>query len=641
MSARFLVVLALLAGCGGDKATPGGNTDHTGTSPTTADTDTDTDADTDTDTDTDTDSDTDADTDTDTDTGRSIPKFVCPTLVLDNKVTSWTGSTQLQPDWGGSDCGGLGPEVYLEYTAPFEGRFVFSTEGSTFDTVIYTQEVCGGPVVDCGDNNAPNNADRAALELYEGESGIVVVDSNGQAGNYQLNVEYFPLFEVDCFDGRDEDTDGLTDCLDPDCQAAEEACTPGGVCPEFTRDVVPATVMGNTQLMNDNEDPTCGPGVGSGDARVEFTAPSTGVFRFDTVGSTLDTTVWLTDDCTSASVACDYATNLNGRGRLEHPLDAGQSIVVHIDGTQGTSGDFVLDITEVTATELDCANGTDDDADSLVDCYDNDCKSVPACIEDCSNGVDDDLDGLRDCLDPDCDGEPVCIEDCSNGIDDDLDGDTDCRDLECSNDPLCEEICDNGLDDDFDGFTDCGDPGCDGDAACVEDCTNGIDDDLDARIDCGDSFCYSDPSCTETCDNGIDDDGDGNADCRDSECRTHENCCGDLTLVSPSVINGSSTTNGDTYRPQTCANSGNAGNDVTFMFTAPVTAQYTFNTDGSNYDTVLYVLTTCGGQEIGCDDDGGVGTQSNLTIGLQGGQTYVLVLDTYSGNGGNYDLRVQ
>lgn len=58
--------------------------------------------------------------------------------------------------------------------------------------------------------------------------------------------------------------------------------------------------------------------------------------------------------------------------------------------------------------ESDCADGSDNDDDHLVDCEDGDC--VSSCTEDCSDGSDDDDDGLTDCADDDCWGDSACSE---------------------------------------------------------------------------------------------------------------------------------------------------------------------------------------------------------------------------------------
>jgi CSLREA domain-containing protein len=53
-------------------------------------------------------------------------------------------------------------------------------------------------------------------------------------------------------------------------------------------------------------------------------------------------------------------------------------------------------------------------------------------IEDCDNGTDDNANGLVDCLDYDCAGESFCDERCDNCVDDDGDGAVDRADAECS-----------------------------------------------------------------------------------------------------------------------------------------------------------------------------------------------------------------
>lgn len=137
-----------------------------------------------------------------------------------------------------------------------------------------------------------------------------------------------------------------------------------------------------------------------------------------------------------------------------------------------------------SATETQCADQRDDDADGLADCADADCFEAEVCHAGgqpeesdaaCSDFVDNDGDAQVDCDDQDCarDGITVCqgswraqqqqevratdavpelesdqtIEDligshgdndgerndvlCSDGIDNDLDGRTDCQDFGC------------------------------------------------------------------------------------------------------------------------------------------------------------------------------------------------------------------
>lgn len=63
-----------------------------------------------------------------------------------------------------------------------------------------------------------------------------------------------------------------------------------------------------------------------------------------------------------------------------------------------------------TGTEDDCADGTDNDSDGLLDCEDDDCLGDPACVEvDCLDGVDNDFDGYFDCADADCWGNGCAV----------------------------------------------------------------------------------------------------------------------------------------------------------------------------------------------------------------------------------------
>jgi hypothetical protein len=67
---------------------------------------------------------------------------------------------------------------------------------------------------------------------------------------------------------------------------------------------------------------------------------------------------------------------------------------------------------------------------------------------------------------------------------------------------------------------------------------------------------------------------------------------------------------------------------------------FTFDTNGSPTDTVLHVRnSSCGGAELACDDDGGSGLASLLSVNLTAGQTVVVFVDSFS-TGGEYTLNV-
>jgi hypothetical protein len=166
----------------------------------------------------------------------------------------------------------------------------------------------------------------------------------------------------------------------------------------------------------------------------------------------------------------DGPRDVLGDGRRDGPAD----------GYRDGPADFKRDTFVCGPVEI-CGNGSDDDCNGLVDCFDRACMSDPACInrkqETCDNGIDDDGNGLVDCKDPACFGDKACTvpgkEICNNNLDDDGDGLTDCKDTDCATDPTCkvipgDEICDNGKDDNGDGLADCTDPKCKTFPACLQ-----------------------------------------------------------------------------------------------------------------------------------------------------------------------------
>ena len=181
-------------------------------------------------------------------------------------------------------------------------------------------------------------------------------------------------------------------------------------------------------------------------------------------------------------------------------------------------------------TETSCGDGLDDDSDTLIDCNDPDCVNDNYCI-------DADLDGynaVEDCNDANATINPGAQEVCADGVDQDCDSLIDCADnSECIAETgphggLCEfpELtCDDGLDNDGDELIDCYDPDCCDDvvncAVCyADDCT---DDDADGYYvqaecgveqDCDDTQAGVNPGVVnEVCADGLDNNCNGYVDC--------------------------------------------------------------------------------------------------------------------------------
>ncbi len=451
--------------------------------------------------------------------------------------------------------------------------------------------------------------------------------------------------------GTDAGPDAAPDAPDAGVDAPPGACAPVDLM----------TMMGESIRMGDlgatsEVDTTCAGFTDGPDKTFTWTAPRDGTFVFDTNGSdsSFDTGIELREMGCGELIDCDDDGGEGTRSLIRHTMSMGDVVTIVVFGYNGGTGNYVLNVTEdMGSTETMCMDDMDNDRDGDTDCADFDCRSVDGCTETmCADGLDDDGDDDTDCADTDCRDDPACIEDCGDGIDNDADGLVDCDDFDCSGDDLCRELdCADGIDNDDDTRIDCDDFDCDDDPACSEtNCSDGVDDEGDGLVDCADFDCSGDDACDEdVCDDSIDDDMDGFTDCMDSECACDAACatdtCPDENLgrrtgaaVSTGRVEGMGACSRGIRRGSCAGN----GPELTFRFRATAAGTYTIDTAGSDADTVLYILdgaTCAGAEELACDDDGGDGTESVVTVDLIADQQIVIVVDTFS-SAGDYILNI-
>jgi hypothetical protein len=95
--------------------------------------------------------------------------------------------------------------------------------------------------------------------------------------------------------------------------------------------------------------------------------------------------------------------------------------------------------------------------------------------------------------------------------------------------------------------------------------------------------------------------------------------------------------------PSTLSGScGGNGPELVFSWTAPADGNFSFDTFGSAFDTVLHVYDAdpCGvANELGCNDDA-MGLQSEVSLGLTQGDQVFIVLDAFGANVGDYTLNI-
>jgi hypothetical protein len=117
-------------------------------------------------------------------------------------------------------------DVAYFWRAPQAGTWVFDTIGSTYDTVLsILRGTCSGGALACDDDSGGNLSSLVSFRLGAGEGVVLVVDGWGMStGNFVLNIRRVVTNEVGlCTDFIDNDTDGATDCSDPDC-AMDPSC---------------------------------------------------------------------------------------------------------------------------------------------------------------------------------------------------------------------------------------------------------------------------------------------------------------------------------------------------------------------------------------------------------------------------------
>ncbi len=262
---------------------------------------------------------------------------------------------------------------------------------------------------------------------YESGSYFIQVAGYESTGTYALtiDVERAATFETDCFDGIDNDLDGLLDCADDDC-GIEPACEGESCAFPFLLnegnpisgddDGLELVVQGDTTEHQFSFTGSCV--AGSADApdqayRLEVGAPVMVFFSFvydDTFWNWPTLMVYEGGCLPENEIFCGDTTGTPVQG--SKVLQPGTYYFI-ADGADGyTEGSYTLTVSfmKLQETETDCFDGIDNDGNGLVDCCDTVCALEPACLTEtrCTDGKDSDCDGLVDCKDPDCGIEASC-----------------------------------------------------------------------------------------------------------------------------------------------------------------------------------------------------------------------------------------
>ena len=131
---------------------------------------------------------------------------------------------------------------------------------------------------------------------------------------------------------------------------------------------------------------------------------------------------------------------------------------------------------------------------------------------------------------------------------------------------------------------------------------------------------------SESCGNLVDDDCDGLMDW-DDDCSGGGDCDDALRLTRPGTYFGSIAGMSSEYQ----GNCAGEGSEVVFVFELTEISSFSANTDGSTFDSVIYLRRgSCDSDdEIACDDDGGPWLNSRLDLVALPAGVYYLFIDRY------------
>ncbi|HEV8324018.1 MAG TPA: hypothetical protein VG389_20545, partial [Myxococcota bacterium] len=329
-------------------------------------------------------------------------------------------------------------------------------------------QICSEPIVGMGNvcnagqcsDGFDNDGD--AITDYPLDPGCIAPDDN---------TETDPPIVPQCYNGMDDDGDGFTDYpADPGCTATGDDleiddCIMGVPLMTLAPD---GSAMGTTAGVSNFEGTCTASFTASGPEDVYvFTLGYTADVTVTTnlPGTTMDTGIYVRSVCddTTTELACndnDPTVPFTTASRIDLPGLGAGDYFVFVDGIGGVSGPYVLQVSGVfasgapcdptsmtftcnpiigdacqdttgtgvfTCAPAQCANGTDDDGDSVVDypaepgCLtladDDETNPVPAAV--CSNGADDDGDAIVDYpSDPGCffAADPTEEDQCIPGV---------------------------------------------------------------------------------------------------------------------------------------------------------------------------------------------------------------------------------
>ncbi|WP_437590704.1 MXAN_6577-like cysteine-rich protein [Sorangium sp. So ce1000] len=489
---------------------------------------------------------------------------ICPAGAISEPLPrTITGSTErlgdaITPSCGNSD----GPDVSYTFTAPADGKYVFDTFGSGFNTILELHDGgCNGDVLACSDDSLEGSQSRAAVDLHAGQTVVAVIDGfEGASGPYTLNVAPW---------------------APPTCPMLDLGST------------YPQTVTGNTSGLDNTLEASCATG-DSPEVSYSFTAPITGRYTFDTLGSTFDTVLHVHDgSCAGALLGCNNnVASDSSVSRVSTPLSAGQTAVVVVDGASGKRGAYTLTVRGEPAPPCP--------ANALEPVVPQTVRGTTVDRSDFMAAPCGKVGGAETAYSFTAPSDGLYVFDTVGSS--------------------------------FDTVLHVHAGACSGEVLGCNDNTTGIQSRVVVPLVAGQQTVVV-----------VDGSGPAAAGAFTLKISLFEDngtCTSPIDLGStvPRTETGSTLYQPNSAAPS-CATSN--GNDRVYRFTAPAAGKYVIDTLSSTFDTVLHVHDgdSCSGPELACNDNAS-GVTSSVTVALAEGQVITIVGDSRASSSGNLTLHI-
>ncbi len=287
----------------------------------------------------------------------------------------------------------------------------------------------------------------------------------------------------------------------------------------------------------------------------------------------------------------------------------------------------------------ECSDVCDEGADSC------DVAAGTPCTDDGDVCTDDVCDGAGACSHPPASAGTPCIDDGEVCTDDVCDGAGACSHPPAAGGTPCDDDGNECTFDECDGAGACAHPPVSSGTACADDGNECTLDECDGAGSC----THPSGPAGVPCDDGLPCTGTGEPGVGIDECDGDGNCvgmldpsCADTCVDAAEAFEGANLTNNTGFGTEipTVSCAVNSGMDTWYVHVANCSGLLRVTTTGSDFDTVLTAYDDCGGGEIACDDDGGPGLASSITISVTAGEDYFMRVAGFGGATGNVQLNI-